>query len=138
MGTDTNAIATRFNPYLDFVIFIPVYVHMCAVHVLRVCSIRVLYCTLQSVQAAVDHQLGEFAKSQPNAKISLVTFNNEVTVFGDGKNDAVVVTGDKLNDNDALVKVGTEASLPANIKETRESLSSKLFRYHLYTHYTYD
>ena len=92
------------------------------------CSIRVFYYTLQSVQAAVDHQLGEFTKSQPNTRISLVTFNNEVTVFGDGKNDAVVVTGDKLNDNDALVKVGTEANLPANIKETQKSLSSKLFR----------
>ena len=89
--------------------------------------------TLQSVQAAVDHQLGEFAKSQPNTKISLVTFNNEVTVFGDGKNDAVIVTGDKLNHNDALVKVGTEASLPASIKETRESLSSKLFRYNAHS-----
>ena len=81
------------------------------------------------MQAAVDHQLGDFAKSQPNTKISLVTFNNEVTIFGDGKNDTVTVTGDKLSDNDALVKVGTEASLPASIKDTRESLSSKLFRY---------
>ena len=85
--------------------------------------------TLQSVQVAVDHQLGEFAKSQPNTKISLVTFNNEVTVFGDNKSDTVVVTGDKLNDNDALVKVGTEVTLPANIKKTRKALSSILFRY---------
>ena len=77
----------------------------------------------------MDYQLSDFAKTQPNTKISLVTFNNEVTVFGDDKNDAIVVTGDKLNDNDALVKVGTEASLPASIKYTRESLSSKLFRY---------
>ena len=64
-----------------------------------------------------------------------MTFNNEVTIFGDGKNDSVVVTGDKLNDHDALVKVGTEASLPASIKDTRESLGSKLFRYtHMCTH----
>ena len=93
--------------------------------------LEIFKCIVQSVQAAVDHQLSDFAKSQPNTKISLVTFNNEVTVFGDGKNDAVVVTGDKLNDNDALVKVGTEASLPASIKETQGSLSSKLFRYNL-------
>lgn len=92
-----------------------------------------LYDTLQSVQAAVDHQLSDFAKSQPNTKICLVTFNNEVTVLGDGKNDAVVVTGDKLNDNDALVKVGNEVNLPGSIKDTNESLSSKLFGYvHLY------
>ena len=76
----------------------------------------------------MDHQLSNFAKSQPYAKISLVTFNNEVTVFGDSKNDAVVVTGDKLNNNDALVKIGTEVSLPASINKTREFLSSKLFR----------
>ena len=89
------------------------------------------------MQAAVDHQLGDFAKSQPNTKISLVTFNNEVTIFGDGKNDTVTVTGDKLSDNDALVKVGTEASLPASIKDTRESLSSKLFRYICICTYTH-
>ena len=78
----------------------------------------------------MDHQLSDFAKSQPNTKISLVTFNNEVTVFGDGKNDAVVITGDKLNDNDALVKVGTEVGLPGSIKDTCDALSSKLFRYY--------
>ena len=89
----------------------------------------------------MDHQLGDFAKSQPNTRISLVTFNNEVTIFGDGKNDGVVVTGDKLNDHDALVKVGTEASLPASIKDIRKSLGAKLFRYihmhvrmHVHTH----
>ena len=53
-------------------------------------------------------------------------------MFGDGKNEAVVVTGDKLNNNDALVKVGTEAGLPASIKETQKSLSSKLFRYYIF------
>ena len=61
-------------------------------------------------------------------------------MFGDGKDDAVVVTGDKLNNNDALVKVGTEASLPASIKETQKSLSSKLFRYCIFmgTHFRFD
>ena len=82
----------------------------------------------QSVQAAVDHQLNDFSKTQPHTKISLVTFNNEVTVFGDGKNNAVTITGDKLNNNDELVKIGSEVALPGSIKDTSKSLSDKLFR----------
>ncbi|XP_065898859.1 circularly permutated Ras protein 1-like [Dysidea avara] len=82
---------------------------------------------LQSVQAAVDHQLNDFSKTQPHTKISLVTFNNEVTVFGDGKNNAVTITGDKLNNNDELVKIGSEVALPGSIKDTSKSLSDKLF-----------
>lgn len=82
----------------------------------------------QSVQAAVDHQLNDFAKTQPHTKISLVTFNNEVTVFGDGKNNAVTITGDKLNKNDELVKIGSEVALPGGVKDTCKALSDKLFR----------
>jgi len=87
-----------------------------------------MYSHDQSVQAAVDHQLNDFAKTQPHTKISLVTFNNEVTVFGDGKNNTVTITGDKLSNNDELVKIGSEVALPGSIKDTCKSLSDKLFR----------
>ena len=33
---------------------------------------------LQSVQAAIDHQLQEMEKEYPNRRVALVTFNNEV------------------------------------------------------------
>ena len=34
---------------------------------------------LQSVQAAIDHQLQEMEKEFPNRRVALVTFNNEVS-----------------------------------------------------------
>ena len=36
---------------------------------------------LQSVQAAIDHQLQEMEKEYPNRRVALVTFNNEVSGF---------------------------------------------------------
>lgn len=39
---------------------------------------------LQCVQSAIEKQLEDMQKIYPNKKIGLVTFNNEVTVIGDG------------------------------------------------------
>jgi len=35
-------------------------------------------------------------KNNPDRKIGLVTFNNEVSIIGDGTKDPVNVAGDKL------------------------------------------
>lgn len=38
-------------------------------------------------------------QKNPNRKVGIVTFNNEVTIIGDGISDVpVVIAGDKLND----------------------------------------
>lgn len=39
---------------------------------------------LQCVQSAIDSQLEAMHKNNPDRKIGLVTFNNEVTIIGDG------------------------------------------------------
>lgn len=36
------------------------------------------------------------AKNQPNKLVGLVTFNNEVTLFGDGSIQPVIIAGDFL------------------------------------------
>lgn len=82
---------------------------------------------LQSVQAAIDHQLQEMEKEFPNRRVALVTFNNEVTVIGDGKSDPVTIAGDKLGNKDTLQTIAGEQSLPAAIKVTRKSLGEKVF-----------
>lgn len=38
------------------------------------------------------------AKSAPERKLGIVTFNHEVTIIGDGTKDPQVIAGDKLND----------------------------------------
>ncbi|XP_046374284.1 circularly permutated Ras protein 1-like isoform X1 [Haliotis rufescens] len=82
---------------------------------------------LQSVQAAVDHQLEEMQKDHPNRRVGLITFDNEVTVIGDGTEEETSVAGDKLTNREALVKLGKDLNTPKSIKETRKCLGDKLF-----------
>ncbi|XP_053396238.1 uncharacterized protein LOC123552632 [Mercenaria mercenaria] len=82
---------------------------------------------LQSVQAAIDHQLQEMAREYPNRRVALVTFSNEVTVIGDGKVDPVAIAGDKLGNQDTLKTLAKEQPFPEAIKNTRQQLGQKLF-----------
>lgn len=50
----------------------------------------------QCVMAAIESQLAEVKKSDPNKRVGLVTFNNEVVVYGDCTEDAKHIVGDKL------------------------------------------
>lgn len=58
---------------------------------------------LQCVQSAIDTQLEAMQKNNPDRKLGLVTFNNEVTIIGDGTKAPQTVTGDKLFDHDFLL-----------------------------------
>ena len=35
--------------------------------------------------------------SKPNSLVGIVTFNNEVTIIGDGTTDPIIIAGDKLD-----------------------------------------
>ena len=77
---------------------------------------------LQCVQSAIDSQLEVMQKNNPDRKLGLVTFNNEVTIIGDGTKDPVTITGDKLFDHDFLLKNGVDSSaslFSKSIKETK-------------------
>ena len=50
-------------------------------------------------------------------------------MIGDGKCDAVTVAGDRLRDMDKLVEIGTNVPLPSAVKNTKDSLSTKVFEY---------
>ena len=53
----------------------------------------------------------------------------KVRVIGDGNYEAVTVAGDRLRDMDKLVEIGTNVPLPSAIKNTKDSLSKKVFEY---------
>ena len=61
---------------------------------------------LQCLQAAIDQQITDMSNAALNRKLGIVSFNNEVTVYGDGASDPQVITGDKLNDYDYLIQNG--------------------------------
>jgi hypothetical protein len=61
------------------------------------------------------------AKGAQNRKIGVVTFNNDVTVIGDGTKNPVTITGDKLQNYDWLVENGNkmaEVMMEKTVKET--------------------
>lgn len=80
---------------------------------------------LQCVQSAIDSQLDAMQKNNPDRKLGLVTFNNEVTIIGDGTKAPQTIAGDKLHNHDFLLQNGvvTAASLfQKSIKETKPHL----------------
>jgi len=63
---------------------------------------------MQCLQAAIDQQLTDMANGAADRKLGLVSFNNEVSVIGDGAQDPQIITGDKLEDYDFLINNGHE------------------------------
>jgi hypothetical protein len=82
---------------------------------------------MESLQAAIDSQLAHLVHSEPNKRICLVTFSDDVTIIGDGRMNPVTIAGDKLSNTQAIIDVGREVVLPASIRETQKALSKKVF-----------
>ncbi len=87
---------------------------------------------LQFLQTAVDTQLAELLRSEPEVRVALVSFSDEVTVWGDCRSgrEPVKVRGDRLLDLDYLRRAGSEAvpvdpitASRARLGETVSSLS---------------
>ncbi|EAS02966.1 Sec23/Sec24 trunk domain protein (macronuclear) [Tetrahymena thermophila SB210] len=64
----------------------------------------------QCVLAAIQQQMEDLAENQPNKKIGLIIFNNEVTIYGSGFAEPVVITGDKLYRTEEIYQVAAENS----------------------------
>jgi len=80
---------------------------------------------LQCVKAAIDTHLDRLQKQPVDKRVVLITFNNEVTVFGDGAITPEVVTGDKLSEYNALLGLGSNYKVNSlkSIKESKPALS---------------
>lgn len=82
---------------------------------------------LQCVQASIDQQLDTWAKDIPNKPVGLVTFNHEVTIFGDGTADPETVAGDKLHRQQTLSEIGERHSTIRPISQSKAGLENRLF-----------
>ena len=82
---------------------------------------------LQCTQAAVDGQLKGLSKSSPNDKVGLITFSNEVTVYGDATQPAEVLAGNHLFDVEKQKQLGESFKVKENIEESEKALSAKLW-----------
>lgn len=66
----------------------------------------------------------------PNRKVGLVTFNNEVTIIGDGTQEPDIIRGDKLMNYELLLEHSKGLSstyLGKNIAQTHQKLGKKLY-----------
>ena len=83
---------------------------------------------MESLQAAVDTHLVKLVHSEPNKRVSIVTFSDDVTVMGDGRMVPVTIAGDKLSNSKAVIDIGKEIPLPSTVRETQKALSKKIYR----------
>lgn len=83
---------------------------------------------LQCVQAAIDSQIEAMSKATPLRKVGLVTFNNEVTIIGDGTKDTYTLNGDRLYNYQECLDIGKNHSsyLEKTIQDSKDVLGQKL------------
>jgi len=84
---------------------------------------------MQCLKAAINAQIEDMAKGANKRKVGVVTFNNEVTVIGDGTKPVQVITGDKLMDFDFLENNGKQQAashMQNSVGETAKVLSEKI------------
>ncbi|XP_067876190.1 circularly permutated Ras protein 1-like isoform X3 [Heterodontus francisci] len=77
---------------------------------------------LQAVQEAVIQSLDYLFQTSPRTRVALVTFNNEVTIYGDGLTSPRTLHDFELIDQNYLKTQGVQEALPHCILESRDAL----------------
>ncbi|XP_069481367.1 circularly permutated Ras protein 1-like [Ambystoma mexicanum] len=81
---------------------------------------------LQCVKNGIMKSLQFLRQQSPRARVGLVTFNDEVTVFGGGLSSPLTLTDYELMDLDYLQERGRLYPTPQSIAETMSSLSRRV------------
>mmetsp|Transcript_25070 Transcript_25070/g.58183 ORF Transcript_25070/g.58183 Transcript_25070/m.58183 type:complete len:442 (-) Transcript_25070:939-2264(-) len=85
---------------------------------------------MQAVQAAINAQIEAMANdASKKTKVGLITFSNEVTIYGDGTGQPTTVAGDRLNDMEALLASGQDARarMGLDVSESATALGEAIF-----------
>ncbi|XP_053485168.1 circularly permutated Ras protein 1 [Ictalurus furcatus] len=81
---------------------------------------------LQGVQEALQLALSSLLKSSPHRRVALVTFNDEVTVYGDGTGVPLSLRDWALVDYDHVREQGEKYTTPHCIAETFQCLTQRV------------
>ncbi|XP_048826988.1 LOW QUALITY PROTEIN: circularly permutated Ras protein 1 [Brienomyrus brachyistius] len=81
---------------------------------------------LQSIQDALQRALSSLFQTSPRRRVALVTFNDEVTVYGDGTGVPLTLRDWSLVDFDYLKDQGEKYSTPHCILESIHPLTQKI------------
>ena len=84
---------------------------------------------IECLSMAIDLQLEEISKENPNKRVLIVTFSDKVTIVGDGKFGKATVPSNILNNFEALFKLGRSyrTSGLSSIYETKDALSEIVY-----------
>ncbi|CAF1091264.1 unnamed protein product, partial [Didymodactylos carnosus] len=84
---------------------------------------------LQGVQMAVDANLDTLIKEHPTRRAALLTFNHELTYYGDGTREPLVIRGDKLDSKEDII-LEAEEECKNELKpilETKQRLVERVY-----------
>eukprot|EP00063_Salmo_salar_P087049 XP_014061884.1 PREDICTED: circularly permutated Ras protein 1-like isoform X1 [Salmo salar] len=81
---------------------------------------------LQSIQDALQRALSSLLKTSPHRRVAIVTFNDEVVVYGDGSGVPVSLRDWALVDYDYLRQQGQQYNTPHCIAESYQHLSRRV------------
>ena len=70
---------------------------------------------------------GSLYLQMPTRRVALVTFNGDVTIYGDGSAEPRVIAGDRLSDYDFLLSTGSAYAVTLPVRDTSEALSRRVF-----------
>ncbi|XP_047448203.1 circularly permutated Ras protein 1 [Mugil cephalus] len=81
---------------------------------------------LEGIQDALQRALSSMLKESPRRRVALVTFNDEVVIYGDGTRTPVTLRDWALFDYDHIWQQGTAYSIPHCIAETYDQLIQRV------------
>lgn len=87
---------------------------------------------MQCLQAAINQQIVDIGNGATDRKVGLVSFNDQVTVVGDGTEVPDIIGGDKLENYEFLIANGHENGqkrMTKTIKESQKHLTEKLMSF---------
>ncbi|GCB82340.1 hypothetical protein scyTo_0022314, partial [Scyliorhinus torazame] len=79
-----------------------------------------------AVQEAVAQSLDYLFQTSPRTRVALVTFNNEVTIYGDGLTSPQTLQDFELIDQNYLKTQGGQIALPHCVLESRDALHQRI------------
>lgn len=79
---------------------------------------------LQFLQSAVDSDMARLARDAPETCVSLITFSDEVRVYGDGSGERIAIEGDRLGDRTFLAGVAARVPAAGPIAASRARLGT--------------
>ncbi|XP_033913206.1 circularly permutated Ras protein 1 [Acipenser ruthenus] len=81
---------------------------------------------LQSIQDAIQRSLNFLLQTCPRGRVALVTFNDEVTVYGDGTGIPLMLKEWELMDFDFLMSQGQQFTCPRCVEESIDTLRCRV------------